>query len=524
MKLKLVIRIALVVSVVLLCAGFGVYSFFRLNAEEHRQEFNLYSLVPQNAVAVLETDRMGDLISDIDRMHCSRDHHFLYASELFVYLKEYLGTWSEATPHGLSAQMDKMLLSFHEPDTPLNQVLYCAMGMGDYDLVETFINKFSSSNFPSKYVDYHGEEIRIYPLADGHFLAVWLTREFFVASFQKKLVEQVVDARKQKSSLLQLASFRAMQAGKHHNVAATLYVRMKSVDLGRSEEIVPVQTQVGGWTEYDMKFSEEAIYCSGVSHDADTTQTFSNVLRHQQALDVLPGALLPASTFFYDSFSLSDKSSMWAFVSRQSGAMNDSLREEAQTPWLDFLEQHAGNEVQFCLFRPADTTAVHPHAVLSFPVIEAGNAERALQALSEGGRHQGTYRLPDSELFSRMTGVRVEGKSVYATVWQDRLWMAPDVESILACLSDLRKGHVLEEASSYEEGLGSLSPVYQFLMMADMEQTLRQPEAYARLLPSFFFRHTKFFRAFTVAIQFSCAEGVVYPNIVLFYKGAGKHT
>lgn len=39
MKLRLLIQIAVVVSIVLLCTGFGVYSFLRLNSVENRQDF-----------------------------------------------------------------------------------------------------------------------------------------------------------------------------------------------------------------------------------------------------------------------------------------------------------------------------------------------------------------------------------------------------------------------------------------------------------------------------------------------------
>ena len=60
MKLRFLIRTVVIVSVLLLCTGLGVYSFFRLTAEERRSEFNLYSLVPDDAMAVLETDRMAD--------------------------------------------------------------------------------------------------------------------------------------------------------------------------------------------------------------------------------------------------------------------------------------------------------------------------------------------------------------------------------------------------------------------------------------------------------------------------------
>lgn len=61
--------------------------------------------------------------------------------------------------------------------------------------------------------------------------------------------------------------------------------------------------------------------------------------------------------------------------------------------------------------------------------------------------------------------------------------------------------------------------IYNFVMMVDMEMMLSQPETYVRLIPNFFFRQSNFFRHFMLAVQFTCTEGVVYPNIVLLYKG-----
>lgn len=82
MKLRVLIRIAVIVSIVLLCTGVGAYSFLRMNAVENQQDFNLFTLVPQDATAILETDRMADLMEDINGLYCSKDDHFLYVSDL----------------------------------------------------------------------------------------------------------------------------------------------------------------------------------------------------------------------------------------------------------------------------------------------------------------------------------------------------------------------------------------------------------------------------------------------------------
>ena len=49
MKLRTIVKIAITSSVVLLCSGFALYSFFRLSAAEDQKDFDLYTLVPSSA-------------------------------------------------------------------------------------------------------------------------------------------------------------------------------------------------------------------------------------------------------------------------------------------------------------------------------------------------------------------------------------------------------------------------------------------------------------------------------------------
>ena len=98
-------------------------------AAENKEDFELYALVPPTATVVFETDDMCALVQEINELNCSRDNNYLYISKIFSYLKLHLYTLLEDTPHGLSRQMSKMLLSFHEPANDRNQVLYCALGL-----------------------------------------------------------------------------------------------------------------------------------------------------------------------------------------------------------------------------------------------------------------------------------------------------------------------------------------------------------------------------------------------------------
>lgn len=97
--------------------------------------------------------------------------------------------------------------------------------------------------------------------------------------------------------------------------------------------------------------------------------------------------------------------------------------------------------------------------------------------------------------------------------------LAPDAESLSCYVRHLDKGEILEGMPGYRESIVGLSDVYNFMFVADLEHMFVQPESYVRLLPSFFFRNPDFFRYFVLSAQFSCTDGVAYPNVVLQYKG-----
>lgn len=54
-----------------------------------------------------------------------------------------------------------------------------------------------------------------------------------MASYQKKLVEEVIDARLSGQSLLGDSVFSDMRAAKKNNAAATIYTRVHSLDMGK---------------------------------------------------------------------------------------------------------------------------------------------------------------------------------------------------------------------------------------------------------------------------------------------------
>lgn len=539
MKLRTIVKIAVISSVVLLCTGFAVYSFFKLSAAENREEFDLYTLVPPSATVIVETNDLAGLVNDINELSSSKNHYFLYVSKLFSHLKEHLHTLLEDTPHGLSKQMNKVLLSFHEPDNDRNQIFYCSLGDGDSQLIEKFIQKYCSSTFPSKLFDYKGEEIRIYPMPDDSFLACYMTSDFLAVSYQKRLIEEVINARLSKNSLLKDESFGEVHAAKHANVAATVYTRMNSLSMGKVTDGIRSFTQLGGWTEFDMKLNGDVLYFSGISHDTDTCMTFMNMLRRQRAVEEFPGDVLPATTFFFNKRSATDMQSMFEFTAQQeyAQAIYSDYIKDRDAELFDYLKNNADGEIITCLFQASDTAST-PCAVMSLPVRDVAQAERLLRNMIKLTPKENDapsvprpthYRtasqtypivvLPRNTLFTQLTGITQSALYVYACFYRGRLVMAPDTSSLAAYIRHLDRKEVLDNTPAYEEGVAGLSPAYHFMMMADLDEVFCQPENYVRLVPNYFFRNQDFFRHFILSAQFTCTDDVVYPNIVLIYKG-----
>lgn len=539
MKIRTLIKTAIISSVVLLCTGFAMYSFFRLSATENKKEFNLYSLVPTTAAVVLETDDLAGLMQEVNELSCSKNNHFLYFSHIFSLLKQHLDTLLEDTPHGLSRQMNKVLLSFHEPDNDRNQVLYCSLGSGDYEIVEKFITKYCSSTFPSKIFDYKGEDIRIYPMTDGSFLACYITSRYLAVSYQKKLIEAVIEAQSSSKSLLNDTEFQAVHTDSKNHVSASIYARMQPLEMGKQTDGVRSQTSLGGWTEFEVKMKNDALYFSGTSHDTDTCLTFGNTLRQQQAVQGFPCDILPATTFFFSKRSVSNLRAMFAFTAEQeySTATYSNSIKLRDEELLRYLEENGEREIMTCLFQAVDST-IPSAAIMSIPLSAPLEAERVLQNLiattpqeeaSPPPRRPSPYRsisgtypifvLPRNTLFTQLTGITENALYTYACFYDRRLLLAPDAESLSAYIGQMDKKQLLKDNVYIAEGLSALSDSYQFMLVADIESLLAQPENYVRLVPSFFFRNPDFFRHFFLFTQFTCTDGTVYPNVVLLYKG-----
>ena len=538
MKLRFAIRTTITLSIVLLCLGIGMYSFLRLNAYDEHRDFNLYTLVPQDAIAVLETDCMVDFVADVNALD-HQDNQAFYDADLFVLLKDYLHTFVNDVPHGLSTQMNKMLFTFHSLTHSDSQLFYCTLHPDDYKLIEAFIEKRCSSAFPSKIFDYNGEEIRIYPLQDDRFLALYVTRDFLVASYQKRLVEQVIDAYQNRCSLQDDATFTAIHGIKRAH-STTLYLRMEDVMFGALPSKQNCSMNLGEWMELDLKIGSDAIYCSGVIHESDTLHPFIQAISAQQAIPALEGNMIPASTTFYTSWGISSPEALFNLFSQvASDTIQADVVSQQNDYLLNFLQMHAKHSLSVCQFQATATFTSQPCSILSIPLLDKKETERdlkewelsywseeyrairaelSLYAFSNSSAFR-FYKIPFNRLWNQFTASLSTGSELYAICYAGALLMAPDVRSLLAYVYEMEHRNTFATDCSYYENLmGSLSVTDNYLMLIDLDAMLKSSMPTVNLLPQLFLRQKDFFRRFIIAVQLLSVDNSIYPNIVLLSK------
>ncbi len=520
MKLRPSIRILSVSCIVLLCTVVILYSFGALDRAEERGRLDLYELVPQDAVAVFDTDRMTDVVRTVDRMACSEDYHHLRVSALFAYVRGYLDTLIQEMPHGLSREMNEVLISFHRPDTFWNQVMYCKLAPGDREMLDAFAWRLSSSRYTPKDFNYKGHTLTICPLPGGQFLSVWMTRDFLVLSFQKRLVEQAIDAYREKKALFQFPAFRDIYQEERTDIGATLYLNMGRTEADLAPRVVSGRTRLEGWMEFDMKLEPDAVYCSGVSYEPDSTGTFLNAMRAQEPVESFSMSHVPASTFFYTRWAIDGSSPLFdrKVLTDTLDIAGTSRVKRHNVTLMDYLERNAGKSLMNCRFMSDDTLRTTPCAVLRLELKDAYYAEWELKKWLGDGKS--TYVLPSNSILPRAFGRFLAAAPAYARFYRGTLLLAPDEPSLSAYIRMLEQGCSLASVPAYGKLAESLSPSCVYLQVADMEEALRHRDKYACFIPQFFLTHASFFRHFLCGIQLVCADKEVFPNLTFLYKTA----
>lgn len=255
MQIRSVIKLGVVLSVVLFCIGIAFYGFARLSMADKENRVDIFEFVPKDCAGILETDNIDNFMHVFSQAAYSSQLDTLHRAGLMNDILSDLSRYSSAAAHGLSYQMNHVVISFHRPHTAMDVVAYFRIGKeGKHQLIEAVKGKHGADFIPKKET-YRGKKIEIYPLSSTKYLSVYTTDGLVVVSYQKKLIEQVIDAVKDNSSLREDSVFTSI----HHPQPAsfiTIYGRTPSVPFLGKESC-------HSWSEYDIHLNSEVFYLSG---------------------------------------------------------------------------------------------------------------------------------------------------------------------------------------------------------------------------------------------------------------------
>ena len=255
MQIRSVIKLGVVHSVVLFCIGIAFYGFARLSMADKENRVDIFEFVPKDCAGILETDNIDNFMHVFSQAAYSSQLDTLHRAGLMNDILSDLSRYSSAAAHGLSYQMNHVVISFHRPHTAMDVVAYFRIGKeGKHQLIEAVKGKHGADFIPKKET-YRGKKIEIYPLSSTRYLSVYTTDGLVVVSYQKKLIEQVIDAVKDNNSLREDSVFTSI----HHPQPAsfiTIYGRTPSVPFLGKESC-------HSWSEYDIHLNSEVFYLSG---------------------------------------------------------------------------------------------------------------------------------------------------------------------------------------------------------------------------------------------------------------------
>lgn len=255
MQIRSVIKLGVVLSLVLFCIGIAFYGFARLSMADKENRVDIFEFVPKDCAGILETDNIDNFMHVFSQAAYSSQLDTLHRAGLMNDILSDLSRYSSAAAHGLSYQMNHVVISFHRPHTAMDVVAYFRIGKeGKHQLIEAVKGKHGADFVPKKET-YRGKKIEIYPLSSTRYLSVYTTDGLVVVSYQKKLIEQVIDAVKDNNSLREDSVFTSI----HHTQPAsfiTIYGRTPSVPFLGKESC-------HSWSEYDIHLNSEVFYLSG---------------------------------------------------------------------------------------------------------------------------------------------------------------------------------------------------------------------------------------------------------------------
>ena len=264
MKQHTVIKLGICICVLLFCIAAGLYWFAQMSYAKEEADVDMLQLVPSDCVGLVESDNLDYIFNELPQTAYAEKLRDFFDSGLLSSIFDNIGHYvADGGTHGISNQVLQMLVSFHEPVSPENVVIYFRMGETGKSMLKRLFSSAEHDNATLN-ENYRGKSIQIHEAEDsGLPIVTYSGNGFLVMSNEKSLIERVIDAQKDKASLvrdrLAKASFRRVKPANH----LTILARTPSMPL-------LTQGDCDSWCEFDIHVNSEVFYLSGSMHVPDS--------------------------------------------------------------------------------------------------------------------------------------------------------------------------------------------------------------------------------------------------------------
>ena len=507
--------LAIVLVFILCCIIIGAFCYAQLNLKEQNHKADLFTLVPRDAQAIIETGNINTLFHALEAAPYQNELEQLHLSDLFTFLNHKIDDMAEEKGHGLSVPMSNVLISFHTPDKSKDQVLYGHLGNGDQNLMEGILKELNTTGHAPKELKYRGRRITIYPLNNQEFLACYFYDNCYAISYQKRLIEAVIDAHADRSSIRSDSLFAQIYRQKKSENATRLYARTMPV---------------AEWTQYDLHLQGSAIYLTGTCYQAEGkgNDRFPQISHIQVPL--LSADLLPARTNIFFQLGIRDVNDMVSTL-----AYNDSVvrklryqDEPLHRAFYQFLDDYAGHEVCAIEFPGKDTSENHrvmliPMRMEHAPTLAAWKeiARPTWRGVWHKGHTYPLYTFPNNRLLRHVLSVRASRADKLTGALSERYLILSDKEEDIKAYLN-RWSYTEESNLMWNDMLSDMEQKADFTFYADMASIHPRADEFKAMLPPFFLKHMDFFRLFTITVQFIEPGERLHTNIILNYKYEGE--
>lgn len=309
MKFKALAKLGTFLSILLFCLALVYYAFMQLGAAERHHNVNLFSLVPADCDGVVEADDIGLFLDDALMPNYSGEMSNTRFSELFDFILYGLKGYASENVHGLGHHMGHFLVSFHRIHSSQEQVIYFRMNASDRQMLKDMLLEYAPGNFLPKEEMYRGKRIQIFPLGDSGFLVSYEDDGFLALSYQKSLIEKVIDAGLDKMSLEDDEVFSKILETKKKRKFLTLYAR---------NAFIPSAGQDSGcWNEYEFHVNSDVLYLTGETYVSDRAAFVAAVGERLKAVPLVDEERLIVSA---------DRDSTVGYINRASDANENGVR------------------------------------------------------------------------------------------------------------------------------------------------------------------------------------------------------